>query len=138
MNFVRTCALLSVLMMVPLAASQAAGLYKWTDEEGTVHYGQLPPTDRAATKLAPPKDIPPTSQNAQQQTDETAIPEEAKRNAEALKVKSQNCEIAKGNMQTYKDYTHIRQPDGSVLELSDEMREAKIQETQVMIDKYCN
>jgi len=138
MKSVRNYALLLLLMTAPLAASQAAGLYKWTDDEGNVHYGQLPPTDRTAKKIAPPKDIPATAQTEQQETDADAIPEEAKRDAEELNVKRQNCEIAKGNMQTYKDSQKIRQADGKVVELSDEMREAKTKEAQKMIDKYCN
>jgi len=55
-----------------------------------------------------------------------------------LRVKQQNCEVARGNLQTYQDYNSVRQPDGTVVEMSDEMREAKIKEAQEMIDKFCN
>lgn len=136
MKFVRNCALLLLLLTAPLAASQAAGLYKWTDDEGNTHYSQLPPSGRTAQKLKPPKDAP--APEATQQKEEDAIPEEAKSNADELKVKRQNCEIAKGNMQTYKDSQKIRQADGKIIELSDEMREAKIKEAQKMIDNYCS
>lgn len=131
---IRNGVLLTSLLVLPMAFTHAAGLYKWTDAEGNVHYGQLPPTDRAAKKLTPTKDVPAT----QQQPDEEAIPEEAKRDAKQLQIKQQNCEIAKGNLQTYQNSSQIRQADGAIVSMSDEMRAQKIQEGQEMVDKFCN
>ena len=136
MNRVRNCALLLSLLLAPMAFTQAAGLYKWTDENGNVHYGQLPPSEHTAQKLSPPVNVPAQPAKEEKQTDK--IPEEAKRDAEMLRVKQQNCEVARGNLQTYQDYNSVRQPDGTVVEMSDEMREAKIKEAQEMIDKFCN
>jgi hypothetical protein len=44
----------SLLLALGLATSASAKIYKWTDEEGNVHYGDEPPQGAEAVDLPPP------------------------------------------------------------------------------------
>jgi glutaredoxin len=45
---------LLLLAALPAHFPAAAQVYKWTDAQGTVHYGDTPPPQRAASRLATP------------------------------------------------------------------------------------
>lgn len=139
--------LILLLGVTAFGSATAAALYKWTDEEGNVHYSQSPPEGNKAERMIT-KDAPPapaqqddatdnTGEGDAEQTDENAIPPEAGQDPEIAEKRRQNCEIARKNMETYKQYRKIQQPDGSVVVMSDDMRNAKMEEAQKMIDEYC-
>lgn len=141
MDFVRNYALplllLMALLMAPLAASQASGLYKWTDEEGNVHYTQLPPTERPSQVIIP-QPSPSAKSSANDKADDTKLPEGYASTDDAkVKLKQQNCEAARKNLGIYESSEKIRQADGAELILSEEMRAAKIKESQEQIKLYC-
>jgi glutaredoxin len=46
--------LLCLLACLPAQLPAAAQVYKWTDAQGTVHYGDTPPQQRGASRLATP------------------------------------------------------------------------------------
>lgn len=75
----KTSALL--LLMLPLAAS-AAGMYKWTDKNGTVHYTQTPPPPGAPTGTIT-KPPPPVAPRMGVQNLSKTYDEERKKKAEA-------------------------------------------------------
>jgi hypothetical protein len=57
-----------VIVLMTSVSANAAEIYRWTDENGQVHYGERPPDDRAQ-----PMDIPTESSSAPRlQSDETA------------------------------------------------------------------
>lgn len=135
MTIVRNYALLIMLMTAPLAASHAAGLYKWTDEQGTVHYTQIPPTERPAEVITPE---PPPPAQPKEQADEEKLPEGlSSADTANLRIRQQNCETARKNLAIYQSSEKVLQPDGTEMVLSNEMREAKIRETQAQIKLYC-
>jgi hypothetical protein len=137
MEFVRHIALLvSLLLIAPLVSAQATKLYKWTDEQGTVHYSQIPPTERQAEVITP--EAPPPAQPEAEAKDTTKPPEGISESQAAnMKIKQQNCEAAQKNLRIYQSSAKVLQPDGTEITLSDEMREAKIKETQQQIKFYC-
>jgi hypothetical protein len=55
-----------------------------------------------------------------------------------MRIKQENCEAARRNLTIYQTSAQILQADGTELTLSDEMREAKLKETQQQIEFYCN
>ncbi|MGM0594455.1 MAG: DUF4124 domain-containing protein [Pseudomonadota bacterium] len=116
-------------------APQAAKLYKWKDAEGNTHYSQSPPEEGEAEEMRV-KDKP-AQQPEQEEQEEDGPPESAMRDAEAEEVRRRNCEIARQNLNVYQTSERIQQADGSILTLSDEMREAKIQEAEEKIEEFC-
>lgn len=136
MEFARRYLLLIVLLMVPIAGAQAAKLYKWTDEEGNVHYTQIPPTERPSEVITP-EQAPPAQPAAEEGDAEKPGEGVSAAQADNMRIKQENCEAARKNLAIYQSATTILQADGTELTLSDEMREAKIQETRKQIEFYC-
>ena len=123
-----TTLLLITLFTAPV---QAAKLYKWTDEEGNVHFSQKPPT-------APDKD------EVLQQPE--PVPEEAvMAPAEApepsdLEASQQAAELCDGlfrDLERYQENKQITDAEGNVMVISPEMREAKIAEINAQLDESC-
>lgn len=138
MEFARRYLLLIVLLMVPIAGAQAAKLYKWTDEEGNVHYTQIPPTE-GPSEVITPEQAPPAQPAAEDESEAEKSGEGVSASQAAnMRIKQENCEAARKNLAIYQSATTILQADGTELTLSDEMREAKIQESQKQIEFYCD
>ncbi len=130
-------ALLGLTLTLP---AQAVSLYKWVDENGRVHYSQTPPEASAAeSERIQVKDRNPYQSNLeeQRQGDETK-PSTTNSAADVVITREKNCEIAKQNMETFKNSDRVKQPDGKIITLSEEMRESKIKEMQALINAYCN
>lgn len=143
-SLIRIMTTLAIIGLVTLGTVQAATLYKWTDEEGNVHYSQTRPEGHEADRMeirdeATPSAETKTTPSAEpSEQGEEAIPQGAGQDAERVRVRQQNCEVARKNMEIYKTYRRVRQADGTTVVLSDEMRAAKIDEAQKMIDELCN
>lgn len=95
-------ALLLLCLSVPLTA--AAQAYKWTDATGHVHYSDQPPSDRVkAVKGAPAPDANAAGQALaekdlafkKRRADAAKAKEKADKDAEAARVKQENCERAR-------------------------------------------
>lgn len=139
------------LLMISTASFSEQGYwaYKWVDETGSTHFSQVPPPPPAPAeiiKINPSAAITPivsefetaepeadaTEQNEQQQTSEDQL-------AQQQQAFAENCKIAKENKQLYQDNPGRRfiDADGNVTRLTEEERQAKIQESQKQIDFYC-
>ncbi|HYP69018.1 MAG TPA: DUF4124 domain-containing protein [Thiobacillaceae bacterium] len=100
-------ALLLLCLSVPLTA--AAQAYKWTDATGHVHYSDQPPSDRVkAVKGAPAPDANAARQALaekdlafkKRRADAAKAKEKADKDAEAARVKQENCERARTTLAT--------------------------------------
>lgn len=100
-------ALLVLCLSLPLAA--VAEVYKWTDASGQVHYSDQPPSGQAkAIKGAPaPSQDASAAQQAlaekdlafkKRQADTAKAKEKADKDAEAARIKQENCERARRNL----------------------------------------
>lgn len=109
-------------------------MYKWTDENGQVHYSQTkPPAQKADTMKI--KDSKPAQAKQTQKKDQ---PEKFQdENNPAEQARKKNCEIAKLNLATYQNSKRVKRPDGTVVELDDNLRQSKIKEAQAMIEQNC-
>jgi hypothetical protein len=138
MPLTRIIALITFATLMMAGTVQAAGMYKWTDAEGNVHYSQTPPEDQQADKVHI-KDSAPLQDSTAGETDtgEQDNPAEDAQNTPEAKQRQKNCEIARYNLETYKSSDRLKQPDGKVIVISDEMRDAKLKEAQSLIDIYC-
>ncbi|MBS0001448.1 MAG: DUF4124 domain-containing protein [Thioalkalivibrio sp.] len=54
-------------------AANATGIYRWVDAEGTVHFGDSPPSDRRAK----PVEIRPPMGDSPQADDAESVPEQS-------------------------------------------------------------
>ncbi len=118
----------------------AVSLYKWVDENGRVHYSQTPPEKSAVdSKQVQVKDSNPyqSEQPAADDTDDSK-PGTTDAAAKVVETRKENCTIAKQNLETFRYSEQVKQPDGTVITLSDEMRSIKMKEAQALINAYCN
>lgn len=125
------------LFLTPFVGLHATQIYKWTDSEGNIHFGEAPPPQQQADKIRLPKSStnPPAQPAPAANTngnDETPPADSAL--ADHFK---KNCDIATKNLQTYKTTRHFVQADGSVKEISEEEQMQKIKESEEAVGKYC-
>ncbi len=130
--------LLLTVMMI-FATSASAGLYKWVDNEGNVHYSQKRPRDKQYKRLKAPA---PTPQNTKllYSTDDInnkqdVTESEMKKNEELREL---NCTRAKKRLSIYQVYSRIRDKDGTIRNVSDEERSREIKKAQEAISDFCH
>ncbi len=153
----RTLPLLAVLLLAPLPLAAADTIYKWIDEQGTVHYGERPPhgvdavevlvssgprrstTEVAATPdpaFAPPN---PDQPNAAQQQREQRAERLAEQREEEARLAAA-CQAHKSRLEQMIPRAKIvlQNPDGTSRMLEDEERQAMIDEAQAFVDENCD
>jgi hypothetical protein len=138
-------------MSVGFATAQAAGVYKWVDEKGAVHFGDAPPGNAAASEVevAPPPPVDASLLQRQEQgrkmlqagQEERAAAE--KQQAEANVKAEQNAKDCANLKLRLKQYTEARYlykagDTGQEAILSDAERAQAVSETQAAIDELCN
>ncbi len=148
-NIYRLC-FFSLLLFIHTTSS--AEVYKWTDENGQVHYGQQPPQGKQAQQIkAPP---PPTidPRDAEKKIEQLILEQENLDRARAYEkeltkqqtIQQQNnekqCETAKSNLQSYQNNPNrkSRLPDGTIQRLSEEERQQTIESLKAQVNVYCN
>jgi len=130
--------LLTILLIFATPAS--AGLYKWTDDEGNVHYSQKRPQNQEYKRLK----APPTPENNQplyQSSSKSRKDSRKTSKAETdmnLQLRAQNCEKSKKNLQVYQIYRRVRDKDGNVKILGDAERANNIENAKKSIAEFCN
>ena len=125
-------------------------MFKWTDADGNVQYGQYPPAGVEAKQLraAPAPKTAPATRSLQQQVEELdkrkaaeqeqqAEAAEKKQAAENRKI---NCANARNNLEklNYGGHRLVRAPDGSYQRLDEEQRQAQIKKNQDAIKEFCD
>jgi hypothetical protein len=144
------CALLVFTVSSPAADSQ--NMYKWTDNQGEVHYTQFPPPGRKTEIMQPPPPPaePPTgSENdlqkqldtiKQQNDKQLQETREADQQAEIQKIRKKNCETAHKNLMNLNRGGNVRYmgPNGEAIRLTEEERQKRIDETNQQIKENCS
>lgn len=121
----------------------AAGLYKWTDAQGDVHYTQDPPPQGQYQQLtAPPPPPAAAPDDALQKARDALTPPppptgDAKQDKLQAEVDQRNCDVAKHNLDTFTTHRRVQNEKGEIVILGDDERKAKIKEAQDQITKYC-
>ena len=126
--------------------SAEARVYRWVDENGVTVYSQSPPATGQAeevkvhTSTAAP--APQSPENPDTDTGNDAAPEAGPSKeeiAESNRIKAENCQAARHNLDMYRNLGNklVKTPDGLYKRLSEEERQAKIQESQRLMDEYC-
>ena len=142
-----TCATLLIALLITSPFAALAGLYKWTDEKGNVHYGQAKPTQYKAIELdkppPPPANTPELNKSAAEQIRDARKKSETTKKANKNKQAPTNaiqCQTAKKNLQVLKSGGRIQHQNqaGEEVTLSDEEIAGKIAETNKQIGFFCD
>lgn len=149
-------ATLLVTSLLMFSTPADAGLYKYRDENGNVVYSQTPPesgeyeymqtprsqpsAQRAPTPAATPG-ASPAGRPAQDPLTDPAASDDPAVQAElarAQEIRRQNCERAKKNLEVYTVFRRIKNEDGEVVYVDDNVRQQRIEEAKAAIKEFCN
>ncbi len=152
------------LLLSALAISSTgslAGIYKWVDAEGKVHYGQQRPANETAEKMTVQQYAPqdsstykrPGTQSSDDQTGEKLAddaknqtqdkppikPEKKKESKADKKRRLAACAQARSNLSKMESIGRIRSKDkdGNVTYVSQKQKEARMKQARSLISKHC-
>jgi hypothetical protein len=138
------------LILLLAAGPVGAEIFRWTDADGNVQYGQHPPAGADATHIRakPAPKSAPAAKPLQQQMDELDARLEAKRQHEAEAASKQqdderrqlNCSNARNNVEqlSYGGNRMVRMPDGSHARLDEPRRLAELEKYRKAVEEYCD
>jgi len=144
------------LVLATLAAPAGAEIYKWTDAQGKVHYGDHPPsstvpkpfnpqTSKATEARAEEARRQAAEQAARKRLEEEKVREEAKKqraaSEEEARRKAENCQRARANLEMLQR-TNIRRlttvdAQGQTQVLDSEARQVEMERASRTIAENC-
>lgn len=150
-NLALTCA---VAAMTFAAGATANEIYKWTDEDGNVHYEDRPSgaateeridigyrrTDSGAVNQRVQARLDRQAERDEAKSVEAAREEEAAEQAAAAEERAQACERARARLETYLQSRRLYRTDanGERVYLDDAERQQARQKAEEQITEYCN
>ena len=102
--------------MALFAAVASAQQYKWTDKDGKVRYGDVPPPGVTTTKLkapSPPPAAAAATPDAKKTAPKAKEPEKQAMTEEQLQVKRENCARAQESLRTLQSGLRISRVDSN-------------------------
>ena len=132
--------LLLLTIIMAFASTAYAGLYKWVDDEGNVHYSQKPPRERQYKRLKAPATAQEGSKPLYQKNNKKSKSSDvvATQTAKNEKIREKKCKYAKENLETYTVYRRLRDKDGNVRTVDDNERAKQIKDSKQAINDFCN
>ncbi|MCG8611215.1 MAG: DUF4124 domain-containing protein [Pseudomonadales bacterium] len=135
-------AILAMSILAPTAL-QAEKVYKWTDDNGVIHYGDRRPSDKSSESLEVKTGHSAPSPAAA--TDEAETPTKSSGGdpsavAAYNEQRKKACKIAKENLTKLQNYSRIRIKDketGEFKYLSDEEKQAQVKESERIVKETC-
>ena len=139
------------LSLAMLSGPVSAEVYKWTDENGQVHYDEHPPESGAEVKRMTIDHAPPSATNArerleqyQKELDATTEEGEKREKEQAAaqnkrEIQQKNCETAKARLNRYSAPGRVYQKgeSGEREYLDEQQRADKRKQAQELVDKWC-
>ena len=127
------------------------GIYKWTDDEGNVHYSSSPPPDQQAETVKPPPatDSEAAQKSLQKSRDILQPPEEKNKDSEKKKAaaeaepdpaaKKKRCEAARKALEQLRTANRLQyiNEDGERAYMTPEQRAEREKKAQEMVEKNC-
>lgn len=140
-----------VVLMLPVCVP-AAGVYKWRDADGNIHYGDQPPPDRHAQPMdieaAPPPDPGATQRQDKRQRlldsyreDRERLQQQRTTRQEEQKRRAQNCTRARKALQAARNAAFLYEKTDDPYNpriLSDTERKARTRTLQEQAQKWCD
>lgn len=141
---------LALLTGILLSATASAGIYKWTDASGKVHYTDQPPSGKKSQALNPNTALPDRAQDARKNLDireqqfiknrEERLKKEAaaKQKKLAEKQRKKDCVKLRHNLQVYLTRNRVATiVDGKSVVVPYEERVKKMEKLRVQIERSC-
>lgn len=135
---------------IALCTSAQAGVYRWTDEQGTTHFSTEPPPDQKVTSQALDLNtLTPINQASDIATPDTIgqlkkrevkdRQDLARRQAERERRKK-NCVVARGRLNNYETASRIRTLDdeGNIRYLTEKEHSERIADMRLKVTEYCS
>ena len=154
MNSKRTALTLAVAALAFATGVQANEIYKWTDENGNVHYEDRPSgapteerlalnyrrTDSAAVQQRVATRHERQASRAEAQSQAEAAEREAAENAAAAEERKQACERARARLETYLQSPRLYRTDanGERVYLDDEQRQEARRKAEEQVTEFCS
>lgn len=143
--------IVAILVLVLLSDQAFAGVYKWTDETGQVHYGERPPETPADVNEITVEGTPPSAANAEERLlqyqkewgeameDRVKRKREQARTEKKKEVQKKNCTTAKSRLSFYSRQHRIFHTgeDGEREYVNDQQRAAAREQAQNLVNKWC-
>lgn len=144
--------LFMVMLGLALAAPATADIYRWTDADGQVHFGENPPMDADAERVdsARPAPAPANTESADDEAEteadadaeaEAADSEQAAGNDEAADDPelAEMCDNVRQNAEVYADESvrRVRRDNGEVEILTPDEREQRLDEAETFLAEHC-
>ncbi len=141
----------AIILALCLGTAAGAGeIYRWTDADGNVHFGDRPPDPDRADKVEvrpPPADPAAARRRLEQERrllrafDEERRAQERERREAAREAerRRRNCDKAREILKEYREaaYLYDENPDGSRRIFSHEERAAAEREAQEQVARWC-
>jgi hypothetical protein len=154
MNIKRTALTLAVAALAFATGVQANEIYKWTDEDGNVHYEDRPSgspteerlalnyrrTDNAAVQQRVAARHERQASRAEAQSQAEAAEREAAENAAAAEDRKKACERARARLETYLQSPRLYRTDanGERVYLDDEQRQEARRKAEEQVTEFCS
>lgn len=138
------CAVLGSMTHNALAA---ATLYKWQDEEGTVHYSERPPAgvtefEKVVSDYSPGNSVTTTEVGAEPESEKIATPnhENQQQNRRSTAASQERCDKARKNLEALNSFARIRIQDenGEMRFLNEEEISSRKMETKTILEDECS
>ncbi len=146
----RRILMLALAMAVAPGAAMSASVYKWTDENGVIHFGDHQPNGKKAEKVSvragtaqPLDSARPSPQERLSSLEEKKAEKQEKENEAAAseaqrKQRAKNCEAAKKNLDIIRTKSRIRiDEDGEQRYLTPEEIEQYKAKYEEAISEFC-
>lgn len=138
-----------MLLLLGCAVASAAGVYKWVDENGKVHYGDQPGHSSAREIILPVAPAPDENQRAHEQKQKKLLQvfeeerqekreQEAKAKVEAQK-REQECTSAKARLKSYEQAGELTTKDthDKVPTLSKSEYKQAVEDAKQAVEHWC-
>ncbi|HUP91512.1 MAG TPA: DUF4124 domain-containing protein [Solimonas sp.] len=123
----RLTGILGLILAVAALAAPAAEVYKWTDGQGRVHYGDRPQSGSRKVVVTPGSGLG----NPEQKRATPSAPDPA--------VQAAQCERKRKDIETYRNALAVmeRGPNGEERELTPEQRDKLIASAEKRVNELC-
>ncbi len=141
---------LGVALMALAHQGLSAGVYRWVDDQGKVHYGDRPPSKDKAKSIEVESAPAPEPDDGERRAKTRRLLDamESERNREKEQAaqdkaekarRERNCEVARRHVTLYQRANKISRvgADGERTYLSDEERDQALTHARSLVDRWC-
>lgn len=140
-----------VASLTAFQAGLAAGVYRWVDENGEVHYGDRPPSNTESTRMEIESAPAPAPEDGERRLKTQRLLDalESQRDRDKQKAaqakadearQERNCQSARRQVALHQRANSVfrRGPDGERIYLSDEERKQALARARTLVDQWCD